>query len=201
MTARIRPLAAEELPAVVRLSLAAWAPVFASFERVLGPTLYQRLCPAWTASQARTVEAVCTDPAVTTWVAEAAGRVVGFIAYQTDASTREGEIALLAVAPAAQNQGLRTRLNAFALDRLRELGMRLAVVGTGGDPGHAPARRSYEKAGYTGLSLVRSYQALDPEEPRRGRATPAASGGTGGTAPPPPRAPREDELLPIPRET
>ncbi len=175
MTARIRPLAAEDLAAVVRLSLDAWAPVFASFERALGPTRYQRLYPEWTASQAKTVEAACTDPAFTTWVAEAAGRVVGFIAYQTDAGTREGEIALLAVAPAAQNQGLGTRLNAFALDRLRELGMRLAVVGTGGDPGHAPARRSYEKAGYTGLPLVRSYQALDPEEPRRVRATPAAS--------------------------
>ena len=163
MTARIRPLAAEDLAAVVRLSLDAWAPVFASFEQVLGPTIYQRLYPEWTSSQARAVEAVCTDPTITTWVAEAAGRVVGFIAYKTDASTREGEVEMLAVAPAHQNQGLGTRLNAFALDRLRELGMRLAVVGTGGDPGHAPARRCYEKAGYTGLPLVRYYQALDSE--------------------------------------
>ena len=38
--------------------------------------------------------------------------------------------------------------------------MKLAVVGTGGDEGHAPARRSYEKAGYTGLPLVRYYQEL-----------------------------------------
>lgn len=34
-------------------------------------------------------------------------------------------------------------------------------IGTGGDEGHAPARASYEKAGYTGLPLVRYYQALD----------------------------------------
>jgi hypothetical protein len=38
--------------------------------------------------------------------------------------------------------------------------MQLAVVGTGGDEGHAPARRSYEKAGYTGLPLMRYYKAL-----------------------------------------
>jgi hypothetical protein len=38
--------------------------------------------------------------------------------------------------------------------------MRLAVVGTGGDSGHAPARRTYEKAGYTGLPLVRYYKHL-----------------------------------------
>ena len=34
------------------------------------------------------------------------------------------------------------------------------IVGTGGDPGHAPARRSYEKSGYTPLPLVRYYKDL-----------------------------------------
>jgi hypothetical protein len=38
--------------------------------------------------------------------------------------------------------------------------MDLAVAATGGDPGHAPARRSYEKAGYTALPLVRFYRAV-----------------------------------------
>lgn len=38
--------------------------------------------------------------------------------------------------------------------------MKLAIVGTGGDPGHAPARRSYEKAGYIGLPIVRYYKDL-----------------------------------------
>jgi hypothetical protein len=42
-------------------------------------------------------------------------------------------------------------------------GMRMAVVGTGGDPGHAPARAAYEKAGYTAFSLVRSYKMLVDE--------------------------------------
>lgn len=31
----------------------------------------------------------------------------------------------------------------------------------GGDPGHAPARRCDEKAGYTALPLVRYVQVLD----------------------------------------
>ena len=38
--------------------------------------------------------------------------------------------------------------------------MDLAVAATGGDPGHAPARRSYEKSGYTALPLVRFYRAV-----------------------------------------
>jgi hypothetical protein len=48
----------------------------------------------------------------------------------------------------------------LSIGNLREGGMKLAVVGAGGDEGHAPARRSYEKAGYTALPLVRFYEAL-----------------------------------------
>jgi hypothetical protein len=43
---------------------------------------------------------------------------------------------------------------------MSEAGMRIAIVGTGGDPGHAPARRTYEKAGYTVFPIARYYQAL-----------------------------------------
>ncbi|WP_369253500.1 hypothetical protein [Geodermatophilus amargosae] len=36
----------------------------------------------------------------------------------------------------------------------------VAVVATGGDPGHAPARRTHEAAGSTPLPLVRCYRML-----------------------------------------
>ncbi|MET7508731.1 hypothetical protein [Streptomyces albidoflavus] len=45
-------------------------------------------------------------------------------------------------------------------DWMKGAGVRLVSIWTGGDPGHAPARRTYEKAGYTALPLVRYYQAL-----------------------------------------
>ena len=91
--------------------------------------------------------------------------MVGFIAYELKATTKVGEVQMLAVHPAQQNRGIGTRLNDFALDRMRERGMVMAEVGTGGDPGHAPARRSYEKAGYTAMPLVRYYRALRPASP------------------------------------
>ena len=37
----------------------------------------------------------------------------------------------------------------FALARMKEAGMQVATVATGADPSHAPARRAYEKAGFT----------------------------------------------------
>ena len=36
----------------------------------------------------------------------------------------------------------------------------LAHIATGGDPGHAAARHTYEKAGFTALPLVRYYKEL-----------------------------------------
>jgi hypothetical protein len=37
-------------------------------------------------------------------------------------------------------------LNEFALARMRDAGMKVATVSTGGDPSHVPARRAYRKA-------------------------------------------------------
>lgn len=160
MNVYIRPMRDDDLDAIVQLSLLAWAPVFASFKQVLGPTIYDRLYPDWRKSQREGVEKACRDGKNTVWVAEVDENVVGFLAYQLDHEKKEGEVYLLAVHPDYQNRGIGTDLNRFALEKMRESGMQLAVVGTGGDPGHAPARRSYEKAGYTPLPLVRYYKAL-----------------------------------------
>jgi len=161
MTAyQIRPYTPADLDAVVDLSLAAWAPVFDSFAQVLGPRIFARLYPDWRARQRATVVEACAEAGHHVWVAGVGGRVVGFIVVILDVTPGEGEVDLLAVHPAYQNAGIGTALNTFALEQMRAAGMTLAVVATGGDPGHAPARRSYEKAGYTGLPLVRYYRAL-----------------------------------------
>jgi GNAT superfamily N-acetyltransferase len=71
-----------------------------------------------------------------------------------------GEIYMIAVATEHQNQGLGTTLTNFATDWMRESGLPLAMIGTGGDVGHAPARRTYDKAGYTPMPGVNYYKAL-----------------------------------------
>lgn len=67
---------------------------------------------------------------------------------------------MIAVDPSAQNQGIGAALAEVATDWLRESGMRTAMIETGGDPGHAPAPRLYEKAGYTPLPAVRFFKSL-----------------------------------------
>jgi GNAT superfamily N-acetyltransferase len=78
-----------------------------------------------------------------------AGTVVGFVSLQLNQETQIGEIGLNAVHPDHAGKGVGTAMYDFAIARMKEAGMRVATVATGGDPSHAPARRAYEKAGFT----------------------------------------------------
>jgi len=161
MDVHIRPVRDDDIEDVVRLSLLAWAPVFESFHQILGHNIYTLIWPDWRTSQREAIEGVCRDGEKTiVWVAEQDGKAVGFVAYQLDVKDAVGEVQLLAVHPEYRNLGIGTELNTFALNKMKDSGMRMAKVETGGDPSHAPARRSYEKAGYTGLPLVRYFKDL-----------------------------------------
>jgi GNAT superfamily N-acetyltransferase len=155
----IRPFEKRDITDIVGLSLLAWEPVFDAWEQILGPTLYPiAIYPDWRKSQKEVVEKGCSNEKFTTWVAEVSGNVVGFVSYELRG--KRGELQLIAVHPENQNNGIGTDLNNFALQKMKEAGVKLAIAGTGGDEGHAPARKSYEKAGYTALPLVRYYKKL-----------------------------------------
>jgi ribosomal protein S18 acetylase RimI-like enzyme len=161
MDLHIRRIRDDDIEALVELSLLAWAPVFDSFESILGATIYRLIWPDWERSQRTGIETVCRDrERMTVLVAELEGAVAGFVAYELNTTDGIGEVQLLAVHPRYQNRGIGTELNRSALREMKKSGMTMAKVETGGDPSHAPARRSYEKAGYTGLPLVRYFKDL-----------------------------------------
>lgn len=158
-TASIRPYAPADADVVVALSLAAWTPVFASFRAMLGDRLYARVHPDWEHDQAASVRDALDRHE--TWVAEEDGPVLGFVNVAFDVPARSAEIYMIAVDPRAQRRGLASALTDFALDEMRARGIDLAIVATGGDPGHAPARATYEKAGFTGSPQVWYARILD----------------------------------------
>jgi len=160
MDARIRGYEPGDEEPVVALSLRAWAPVFDSLARVLGPEIFGRLHADWRSDQARAVRDTLGDPALRVWVAEAERRVFGFVAIRLHRERMIGEIAMLAVDPDGQGRGTGTILTEFATGRVRDAGMTVGMIETGGDPGHAPARRVYEKAGYILLPVARYFKAL-----------------------------------------
>jgi ribosomal protein S18 acetylase RimI-like enzyme len=144
---RIQPYDPEQLDAVVRLSLRAWTPVFESIQKVMDVDVYRELHPDWRVSQQKAVEGVCAAEDTKVWVAIDAGSTVGFVAVKFHSVPRMGEIYMIAVDPDYQRRGIGTALTKFALDRMRDAGMSVAMAETGGDTDHAPARRTYENMG------------------------------------------------------
>ena len=51
-------------------------------------------------------------------------------------------------------------LSEFALAKMKDRGVTLAIVSTGGDPGHLAARRTYKKVGFTPFPLVAYHKLL-----------------------------------------
>jgi ribosomal protein S18 acetylase RimI-like enzyme len=161
MDLTIRAIAAPDEEQVVELSLRAWAPVFAESLAILGDEIFDRLHGDWREYQARAVRAQLSAAGVRAWVAEVGARVVGFVTVTiADADRRIGEVGMIAVDPDAQNLGTGLALTDFAVDRMVEDGMRVAMINTGGDAAHAPARRVYVKAGFTPLSIEYEFRAL-----------------------------------------
>ena len=160
MDMKIRYAGENDLGPMIDLTLEAFKPIFESFQKILDPEIYAVLHPHWQRTQQKIVEDALADEYITLWVAEMDQKVVGLITLVLDKENKIGELHFLAVHPAYQNRGVGSALNAFVLDKMREAGMEVAMVSTGGDPSHAPARKVYEKAGYIPLPIVNYYQKL-----------------------------------------
>jgi GNAT superfamily N-acetyltransferase len=146
---------------VIDLSLRAWEPVFDSLRAVLHPEAYREMIPDWRSVQEKTVADALAMPEMHVWVADEDGVTAGFVAARLSSDDASmGEIYLLAVDPDYQCRGIGTALIEHALDWIKSAGASLAMVETGGDLGHAPARRTYEKAGFGLLPIARYFKKL-----------------------------------------
>lgn len=145
----IRPFTPEDLPAMQQVRREAFRPVFQSFRTIVGERIHSLAFADAEPEQARLLDALCeAGSSHQVFVATIGGVVVGFVSLTMDAAKRTGEIGLNAVHPDHAGRGIGTEMYEYALALMKECGMALATVGTGGDPSHAPARRAYDKAGF-----------------------------------------------------
>ncbi len=159
---QIEPYDPRHLDAVIRLSLRAWTPVFDSLHKAMNADVYRAFYPDnWRlCSKRHAVEDVCAAEDTNVWVAIDAGSTVGFVAVKLHSEDSMGEIYMVAVEPDFQGHGIGSALIEFALDWMKDAGMSVAMVETGGDPGHAPARHTYEKVGFELLPVARYFKKL-----------------------------------------
>jgi GNAT superfamily N-acetyltransferase len=146
---RVRRARPDDAPRLQAIRRAAFAPIFASFRSILGEELYelaQRLDDD--GQEGLLASLLASDSPWAMYVAELGDEAVGFVAIRINRETSVGEIGLNAIHPAHAGKGFGTVMYEFALAYMTDAGMKVATVATGDDPGHAPARRAYRKAGF-----------------------------------------------------
>ena len=145
----IRPFEPSDLPALQRIREAAFEPVFRSFRDIVGAEIAAIAFSHADAEQAQLLDNICAaGSAHHVSVVTIGEEIVGFVSFTLDLDRRTGEIGLNAVRPDHSGRGLGTWMYERVLAQMKTLGAAIAVVGTGGDSSHAPARRAYERAGF-----------------------------------------------------
>ena len=146
----MRLVRSEDAPRVQEIRQAAFEPTFASFRSILGDKIYELAQAREDEGQEALLSSMLkSESGWEVYTVELAGMVIGFVSVQLNQDTHVGEIGLNAVHPDYWGRGVGTAMYNFAIARMREAGMQVATVATGGDPSHAPARHAYRKAGFT----------------------------------------------------
>ena len=146
----MRLVRSEDAPRLQEIRQAAFEPTFASFRSILGDKIYELAQAQEDEGQEALLSSMFEpESGWEVYAAELAGIVIGFVSVQLNPDTHVGEIGLNAVHPDYWGRGAGTAMYNFAVARMKEAGMQVATVATGGDPSHAPARHAYRKAGFT----------------------------------------------------
>lgn len=146
---RFRRFSPGDVEAMQAIRRAAFAPVFASFRGLVGEPIAAIAFADADAEQARLLDEICAEASGHDVFVVAFGeRVIGFASCKLDFERGIGEIGLNAIDPDCAGKGAGAWMYEKILAFMKERGMRIATVGTGGDASHAPARRAYRKAGF-----------------------------------------------------
>ncbi len=136
----------EYYEAAAEIGVRAWVPIRKEFRKILGDDIYEPMFENWQDTKRTWI--IKGLEAGHGYVALIDGKVVGFIYYFVDEKRKVGIIDGEAVEPEYSGRGIGTMLCNYALNKMREEGLLRATVGTGSDPGHEAARRTYEKCGF-----------------------------------------------------
>ena len=157
----IIPYAPRYLDDVLSITRAAWSPVFPLMRNDIPRYVFDAFYPdGWLKRQLADVEATCLDDETDMWVAVTDEILSGFLGLRAHEEDSMGEIYIIAVDPAHQRRGIGAALMDFAFEWMHTRGLAMAMVETGGDRGHAPARATYESAGFARYPVARYFRKL-----------------------------------------
>lgn len=161
MAVDILPYTPSDEAEILRITQRAWSPVFKKLEPAVDGFVYGNFYPnGWWVRQKGDIETMLADAGTDIFIAMKGGRRVGFVGTRLHPEDHMGEIYILAVDPDVQRQGVSTALMEHAFAAIAAAGMKMVMVETGGDPGHAPSRAAYESVGFKPWPVARYFKPL-----------------------------------------
>lgn len=152
----IRPSTAADAAAVAEIAREAWRPIFEGYREQMGEHIFDLFYPE-DPLEKKQREVAEAAKGTHCFVAEYEGKVVGFATYMIDGAV--GTLANNAVA--LRGHGIAGLLHTRIFEEMKAMGCKAVTVRTGLDAAHAPARRAYEKDGFTNsLPSIQYYKML-----------------------------------------
>ena len=144
--AAIRPPREEEYAAVASIAVEAWAPIWRESEKMLGELFAPMRGDVRRAKYDSTMDALRNEQ-TRCFVLTENGKIAGFCSWRQEGAN--AQVGLNGVADAFRGHGYGFLMQQYITADMRARSIRYARVLTGGDPGHAPARHTYEKSGFS----------------------------------------------------
>lgn len=158
---KIIPYSNTDHDRVLDITMRAWSPVFDKTQKEVVPYVYDAFYPnGWQQRQHTDISAALKQEENKTWIAKLNAETAGFITLRTHPEDMMGEVYIIAVDPTHQRNGIANALLGFADTYFREAKMKIVMVETVGDSGHAPARKTYENSGYELWPVARYFKKL-----------------------------------------
>ena len=144
----IRAFRKEDMETLCAIAKRAYAGIFSGFEKQIGRDALDIWMPDAENSRSVLLKQIAEKHPEWLHVCERNGKIVGFIMFQLDYDRKLGTINSNAADPLAGEKGVGHEMYTFALDYFQKQGMKMAMVHTGLDEAHAPARKAYERMGF-----------------------------------------------------
>ena len=139
----------QDVSVAVEIAIVAWQPIFTLYKEMMGSEMYETFYHDWEKSKEYQINNSFEDENEELFVALNSEKIVGFICYRYYEENLLGVIGNNAVLTEYQGNGIGSLMYNYVFENMKAKGIKYAKVSTGGDAAHAPARRAYEKNGFT----------------------------------------------------
>lgn len=160
--ASIEPVKSSDLETIAEIAVQAFEVHYDFYRKELGDAIFDLMHANWRRNKKNAVKKACSgENGYQGFVAKYEDRIVGFLTMKTDPQTKMGVISNNGVKPKWQGRGIGKQMFSFAIERMKQEGMKFARVDTGLGPTFAPARGAYERNGFDkSLKTVQYYMDL-----------------------------------------